>query len=85
MPRYVGQYHSAVSSLTGCIKEFVSTKTDTMNFPPQVLYFCDLCNTTHPFRFTKSIIVHTPSQQKQLEAFCKSHHIERDVDVSVKK
>lgn len=78
---YYGIYHAATTGQTGCVKEFATVAQPTIVFAPQVNYYCDLCTTTHPFRYVRAITVATPSQTRTFETYCTERHIERDVEV----
>lgn len=78
---YYGMYHAATTGQTGCVKEFVTVAQETVVFSPQVNYYCDLCATTHPFRYVRSVLVATPGQSRKFATYCHERHIERDVEV----
>lgn len=78
---FYGHYKSSVVGTSGCVKEFVSTPTALMGFPPHVSFYCDLCKDTHSFRFTQAHQVSTPSVSRSFDEFCEVRHIERDVEV----
>lgn len=78
---YHGFYRASTATITGCVKEFASIGQPSLQFPPQVSYYCDLCKTEHGFRFVRSVSVATPRQQLAFDEYCKSHFIEREVQV----
>lgn len=78
---YYGHYRASTTGQTGCVKEFITVFQATQMYPPQVMYDCDLCHTSHGFRLLKTHMVSTPSQHRGLEAFCASHKIEMGVEL----
>lgn len=81
-PVYHGHYKSATTSLTGCIKEFVSLPQNDLLFPPQVNYYCDLCKEEHNFRFLSGWQVASPKQFEDIKVYCSERSIERDVAIN---
>lgn len=79
---YYGVYTSSVVSQTGCVKNFVTHNSEAAHFPPQVQYFCDLCNTHHGFRFSRSLIVSSPKQQEAFDLYCSRNNLEQDVTLT---
>lgn len=77
---YYGLYRSSTTTVTGCVKEFVTTPQTDVRFASQVNYLCDLCKVTHAFRFAYSHLVNTPRQKKQFDEYCSARGIERDVE-----
>lgn len=75
--KYLGEYRA----VNGCHKLWVSEYQDSLSFPPQVSYQCDLCHTTHNFRLGKTYTITTPSQERQFEEYCKKNSIEQDVSI----
>lgn len=80
---YFGHYTSSTSERI-CVKEFFTTATEAMRFPPQVNYHCDTCDKVHPFKYKNLFRATTPGQNKKLDEYCKEHNIERDVEVPIK-
>lgn len=78
---YYGHYKSSTTSQTGCIQEFVTVPQSTMMFPPQVIYECILCKSSHGFRFTLGHIASTRKQKGEFEAYCTKQGIELGVKV----
>lgn len=81
-PIYYGNYQSATTSITGCVKKFVSVPQKDILFPPQVSYHCDLCDQEHNFTFASSWLIASVKQQNDLEKFCSENNIEKNVDIS---
>ncbi len=78
---YFAQYTSTTATHTGCVKQFVTSGQDTVLFPPNVEYDCDLCGNYHTFRLTRKRTVSTPSQRRQFDEYCISQSLERDVNL----
>lgn len=78
---FYGHYQSSTRGQTLCLKEFLTTGSVDIGFPPQLAYHCDICNDTHGFRLSRTYHVSTPSQETQLEEFCAANTIERGVEV----
>lgn len=81
-PIYYGSYHSSTTSTTGCVKKFVSFPQDNILFPPQVNYYCDLCNYEHNFNFNTSWLITSIKQQNDLERYFTDNNIEKNVVIS---
>jgi len=81
---YHGEYISSVSGQTGCVKTFASLGQESLSFPPQVMYYCDLCSNKHGFRLTRTHQVATPSQERNFDRYCDINSIEQDVEVPSK-
>jgi len=75
---YYGEYRTVES----CQKLWVSEGQDTLSFPPQVNYVCDLCKTSHNFRLNRTYTIVTPGQSRQFDEYCKRNSLERDVSIS---
>lgn len=78
---YFGHYKASTTGQTGCVKEFVTTGSASMTFPPQVMYRCDLCKLEHGFRYMTGHVASTPKQRERLVRYCHDHDIELDVVV----
>lgn len=74
---YYGHYKSSVVSQTGCVKEFVTTESDSLIFIPQVLTHCDLCNNVHGFRLYTVHMASTPKQKKSFNEFCEAKNLQQ--------
>ncbi len=79
---YYGIYRSSTSAQTGCVKQIATTAQEQMQFPPQISFSCDLCNTTHNFRYVSAMRPTTESQKKNFFEFCLKYKIESDVNIS---
>lgn len=79
MKKHYGEYKSTTTSQTGCLKQFVTSATDSILFPPQVSYPCSLCKKSHGFGLVKTWILYSDSQFKGFEKYCVDHGIETEV------
>jgi hypothetical protein len=78
---YFGQYTSTTVTRTGCVKQFVTVRQDTLLFPSNVEYDCDLCGDNHTFRLMRQHTVSTPNQHRQFDEYCINQSLERDVNL----
>lgn len=76
--KYLGEYRSA----GGCGKVWISEAQGDLNFPPQVVYTCDLCKATHNFRLYRTYTLVTPGQEKQFREYCATNNFELDVSIT---
>lgn len=79
---YFGIYLSSTSGTTGCVKQFVTTPKEDLSFSPQVTYHCNLCGFDHGFRYSRAVVVSTPSAQRQFDQLCINNSWERDVEIN---
>lgn len=76
------KYHGEYRTVEGCQKIWVSADKENLQFPPQVSYNCDWCNTTHNFRLQRTYTIATPGQARQFDEYCRRNNIEQDVDIN---
>lgn len=81
LPGYYGHYRSSMSAQTGCVKELVTTAHAKVDFPVMIAASCNLCKTTHNFRFAYSHAATTPKQRQQLDAWCVARGIDTEFEI----
>lgn len=74
--QYYGEYQSALTTSTGCVKKFVVGPQETMQFHPQVQRECDLCDSNHQFYLQATHSVSSERQVDQLLEWASNSDVE---------
>lgn len=76
MTQFYGEYQSAFTTATGCVKKFVVGPLENMEFAPQSNRHCDLCDEEHQFYLQATHSVASERQIGQLLEWADSNNIE---------
>lgn len=79
--KFMAEYHSALSSTSGCVHSFSPIGRKDQQFSPQVEHYCPLCERKHMFRLYRTHMVSTEGQLKAFLHWCETNQIQRGVQL----
>lgn len=74
--QFYAEYHSALTTTTGCVKSFVAGPSDDMQFVPQIERKCDLCDSNHQFYLKATHSVSSETQEDSLLEWAEKNSVE---------